>query len=104
MASNYLINGQNIKPDGSAGTRATFNFTPGKKHLLRLINTSVDNHFKFAIDGHTMTVISTDFVPINPYTTDILVSNPVFEFLSFSYRLEPCGSAIDVGSSSVAPC
>lgn len=74
-ASNYLINGQNIKPDGSAGTRAKFNFTPGKKHLLRLINTSVDNHFKFTLDGHTMTVISTDFVPINPYTTSILNIN-----------------------------
>lgn len=73
-ASNYLINGQNIKLDGSAGSRAKFSFTPGKKHLLRLINTSVDNHFKFTVDGHTMTVISTDFVPINPYTTDILVS------------------------------
>jgi hypothetical protein len=89
VASNYLINGKNVKPDGSAGARATFNFTPGKKHLLRLINTSVDNHFKFTIDGHTMTVISTDFVPISPYTTDILVSRPVFEFLPFSYRPEP---------------
>lgn len=74
-ASNYLINGQNVKPDGSAGSRATFKFVPGKKHLLRLINTSVDNHFKFTVDGHTMTVISTDFVPINPYTTNILNIN-----------------------------
>lgn len=74
-AANYLINGQNVKPDGSAGTRTKFSFTPGKKHLLRLINTSVDNHFKFTLDGHTMTVISTDFVPINPYTTSILNIN-----------------------------
>lgn len=74
-ASNYLINGHNIKPDGSAGSRTKFSFVPGKKHLLRLINTSVDNHFKFTLDGHTMTVISTDFVPINPYTTNVLNIN-----------------------------
>ncbi|KAI4287115.1 MAG: hypothetical protein L6R35_003630 [Caloplaca aegaea] len=44
--------------------------TRGKKYLLRLINTSVDTTFVFAIDHHNITVISSDFVPIQPYTTD----------------------------------
>ena len=74
-ASNYLINGMNVKPDGSAGKRATFEFQPGKKHLMRFINNGVDNHFKIQLDGHTFTVISTDFVPIVPYSTKELSLN-----------------------------
>jgi FtsP/CotA-like multicopper oxidase with cupredoxin domain len=27
---------------------------------------------KFTIDGHNFTVIANDFVPINPYTTDVI--------------------------------
>ncbi|KAL8731715.1 MAG: hypothetical protein Q9181_004204 [Wetmoreana brouardii] len=42
----------------------------GKRYLLRLINTSVDTTFVFAIDKHNITVMSSDFVPINPYVTD----------------------------------
>lgn len=37
---------------------------------MRLINTSVDTTFVFAIDNHNLTVIETDFVPINPYVTN----------------------------------
>lgn len=59
----------NAKPDGSSGTRFTETFTAGKKYLLRLINTSVENFMTVALDGHTMTVIAADFVPITPYTT-----------------------------------
>ncbi|TVY80724.1 Laccase [Lachnellula suecica] len=40
----------------------------GKKYLLRLINTSVDTTFVFAVDNHNLTVIGMDFVPIVPYT------------------------------------
>jgi FtsP/CotA-like multicopper oxidase with cupredoxin domain len=37
---------------------------------MRLINTSVDTTFVFAIDNHKIRVIGADFVPIKPYTTD----------------------------------
>ena len=47
--------------------------TRGKKYLLRLINTSVDTTFSFSIDNHVMTVISSDFVPLVPYTTDAVL-------------------------------
>ncbi|KAK0719189.1 multicopper oxidase-domain-containing protein [Lasiosphaeris hirsuta] len=40
-----------------------------KKYLLRLINTSYDTTLVFTIDGHNMTVVEADFVPIHPYTT-----------------------------------
>lgn len=69
-ASNYLLNGMNVKPDGSAGTRFTQTFAAGKKYLVRLINTSVENFMTVALDGHTMTVVAADFVPITPYTTN----------------------------------
>ncbi|EGD99751.1 multicopper oxidase [Trichophyton tonsurans CBS 112818] len=43
---------------------------PGKKYLLRLINTSVATTFVFSIDGHKFQVVGSDFVPIEPYVTD----------------------------------
>lgn len=50
-------------------------FESGKKHRLRLVNTAVEGHFQFSIDGHNFTVISNYLVPIVPYKTDnILIS------------------------------
>ena len=40
-----------------------------KRYLLRLINTSFETTFIFTIDNHQLQVTTTDFVPINPYTT-----------------------------------
>ena len=71
-ATNYLLNGINATPDGSSGQRAQWNFQAGKKYLLRLINTSIDNHFKIQIDNHVLNVVSTDFVQIQPYQTTSL--------------------------------
>lgn len=64
-ADNGLINGTMTSTSGGSYARTTL--TPGRKHRLRLINTSVDGHFQFSLDGHTMTVISADFVPVVPY-------------------------------------
>ncbi|TVY84019.1 oxidoreductase ptaK [Lachnellula suecica] len=49
-----------------------FRFTPGKVHRLRLINAGAEGQQKFSIDGHNMTVIANDFVPIIPYTTQVV--------------------------------
>lgn len=50
-------------------------FTKGRRYLLRLINTSLDTTFIFSIDGHKLTVIGADFVPIEPYdTSSVLVA------------------------------
>ena len=43
------------------------------RYLMRLINTSVDTAFVFAIDDHKITVVGADFVPIKPYVTDHVV-------------------------------
>ena len=65
-----LINGKNV--NGSLGEYTQFMFTPGTKYLLRVINVSTDQHFKFSIDQHTMTVISSDFTAIEPYAQTVL--------------------------------
>jgi FtsP/CotA-like multicopper oxidase with cupredoxin domain len=46
-----------------------FRFSPGKVHRLRLINAGAEGIQHFSLDGHNMTVIANDFVPIIPYQT-----------------------------------
>lgn len=67
---NGLINGTNTYEDG--GSRLTVSMTSGTSYRLRLVNGAIDSHFKFMIDNHTMQVIASDLVPIQPYTTNIL--------------------------------
>ncbi|KAF2111018.1 multicopper oxidase-domain-containing protein [Lophiotrema nucula] len=45
-------------------------FEPGKRYLIRIINASTGLHFHFSIDNHILKVVSTDLVPIEPYTTE----------------------------------
>ncbi|KAI0969502.1 multicopper oxidase-domain-containing protein [Xylaria arbuscula] len=68
-SDNVLFNGTNINPAGSGGTYSRITLTPGKRHLLRLINTSVENNFQVSIVGHDMTIVETDLVPVNAITT-----------------------------------
>lgn len=49
-----------------------FRFQSGKKHRLRLINSGIAAIQKFSIDNHNMTVFANDFIPIEPYTTNIV--------------------------------
>ncbi|KAK3116893.1 hypothetical protein LTR53_002263 [Teratosphaeriaceae sp. CCFEE 6253] len=51
---------------------AAFRFQSGKVHRLRLINTGANGVQKFSLDNHNLTVIATDFVPIVPYTTEVV--------------------------------
>ncbi|PPJ53188.1 hypothetical protein CBER1_11893 [Cercospora berteroae] len=64
-ADNGLING--TMTSNSGGSYARTILKAGRRHRLRLINTGVDNHFTFSLDGHIMTVIAADFVPLVPY-------------------------------------
>ncbi|QDS72137.1 hypothetical protein FKW77_004127 [Venturia effusa] len=77
-----LINGKNIwKGDDQAaivsGSRfvAPKTLTPGKKYLFRIINSAIQSTYKVYLDNHKFTVIAMDFVPIVPYTTNILNMN-----------------------------
>ncbi|KAI9892924.1 MAG: hypothetical protein M1814_001083 [Vezdaea aestivalis] len=73
--TNILINGKgrfiskNPKFPVGQPPRYTQVFERGKRYLLRLINTSLDTTFVFSIDGHNVSVIGADFVPIEPYNT-----------------------------------
>lgn len=71
-SDNVLFNGHAVNPSTGEGQYEKVTLTPGKRHRLRLINTSVDNHFQVSIVGHDMTVIASDFVPVNAFTTDSL--------------------------------
>ncbi|KAF3021461.1 hypothetical protein E8E14_008956 [Neopestalotiopsis sp. 37M] len=67
-ADNGLINGTNVYRRG--GKRYQTSVTAGKSYRLRLINGAMNTMFRFSIDGHKLTVISADLVPLKPYVTD----------------------------------
>ena len=76
-----LINGKNVwRDDGSSnqtGQRYTVptEFIPGQSYMFNILNSAIQSTYKFYIDGHNMTVISMDYVPIVPYQTDVLNVN-----------------------------
>lgn len=78
-ANNMLINGKANYPCNETERECTpnaglasFAFKTGKKHLLRLINHSAEAVLFFSIDGYNMTVITNDFVAVEPYQTDMV--------------------------------
>ena len=71
-ASTILINGTNQNPSGT-GKYNQVTLTPGKKHLLRIINTSLNNWIRVSLDNHVFQVISSDFVPIKPFNTEYIL-------------------------------
>lgn len=79
LSNNVLINGKMNYPCENTTFVCTpnagiskFAFKSGKKHLLRLINPSAEAIMKFTIDGHNLKVIANDFVPIDPYETNVV--------------------------------
>jgi FtsP/CotA-like multicopper oxidase with cupredoxin domain len=78
-ADSNTINGKGSFPCSQTSAKcdsdaplATFNFTSGKEHRLRLINPSSAATQKFTIDGHKFKVVAIDFVEIEPYETDVI--------------------------------
>ena len=63
-----LFNGKNRSPTGSTGTYNRMTVTAGSKHLLRLINASVQTAFTVTLVGHSFQIVATDMVPIQPVT------------------------------------
>ncbi|KAK2736808.1 laccase, multicopper oxidase, benzenediol:oxygen oxidorectuctase [Onygenales sp. PD_40] len=84
VAENGLINGTNVFPCDKeedpnctdSGKRSETTFVPGKKHRIRVIDSQVDGWMRFSIDGHKLTVIAADFVPIVPYEAESIVLAP----------------------------
>lgn len=78
---NGLVNGTNTYDCSSSddanciggGSKFETTFVSGKKYRIRLVNTAVDGHFQFSIDGHSFQVIANDLVPIVPFETESLL-------------------------------
>lgn len=78
-SNNNLINGKMQYPcanttlpcNPNAGI-SKFQFQSGKKHLLRLINAGAEGVQKFSIDGHKLTVTALDYIPVEPYETNVV--------------------------------
>jgi FtsP/CotA-like multicopper oxidase with cupredoxin domain len=71
-ASTILINGSGKSPSGE-GSYNQVTITKGKKYRLRLTNIAVDSYVRVSLDNHNMTVMTSDFVPINPFSTQWLL-------------------------------
>jgi len=54
------------------GRRWQQTFQPGRSYRLRFVKAAIETHFRIALDGHRMTIIAADFVPTEPYTTEVL--------------------------------
>nr|AUW14931.1 laccase [Aureobasidium pullulans] len=63
-SNTLLLNGTN--DNGPSGKYQSVALTKGKKHRLRIINTSVDSHMMVKLDNHPFTIIAADFIPVNP--------------------------------------
>ncbi|KAF2660090.1 multicopper oxidase [Lophiostoma macrostomum CBS 122681] len=70
-ADNVLVNG--TMTSASGGQYSVTKLEHGKKHLLRLVNTGINNWIHVSLDQHPFTVVSSDFTPIVPFVTDSLV-------------------------------
>jgi FtsP/CotA-like multicopper oxidase with cupredoxin domain len=79
---NGLVNGTNTYNctstdtcTGVVGKKYETLFESGKKYRFRVLNSATDGHFQFSIDGHNLTVIANDLVPIVPYAADSILLN-----------------------------
>ncbi len=83
QSDNNLINGKNNfncssirdtdnTPCTDNAGLSKFRFQSGRTHRLRLINSGAEGLQRFSIDGHTLTVIANDFVPVRPYDTKVV--------------------------------
>ncbi|KAK0712929.1 multicopper oxidase-domain-containing protein [Lasiosphaeria miniovina] len=64
--------GQGFSPDDMRAYKIV-DAVPGKRQQLRIINGSAGTAFVFSIDGHNLTIIANDLVPVEPYTTGSIV-------------------------------
>ena len=81
FSDNNLINGKGNANCSQVPSKYTcvpnaglskFVFQKGKTHRLRLINAGAEALQRFTIDNHEMTIIANDFVPVKPYTTNMV--------------------------------
>lgn len=74
-SDNNLINGRNPY-QGNCAPRSSFSFTSGRRIRMRFVNPSAFAVQKISIDGHKLTVMANDYVPVQPYDTDVITLAP----------------------------
>ncbi|KAH7043767.1 laccase-1 precursor [Macrophomina phaseolina] len=67
-ADNGLINGTMKSPDGSLGAYGQLHVKKGLRYRIRVMNVGTNDHYLFSVDGHNLTVIASDFVPVVPFS------------------------------------
>lgn len=70
-SQSLLVNGSAVY--NGQGKYSTTTLTPGKKHLLRLVNTGINEYLHVSLDNHPFTVVASDFVPVKPFSTTELI-------------------------------
>ncbi|KAM7204229.1 laccase [Naviculisporaceae sp. PSN 640] len=65
-----LFNGTTRNVVTGKGQWYNVTLTPGKRHRLRLINPSAENHFQISLVNHNFTIIAADLVPVNAQTVN----------------------------------
>ncbi|KAF2248021.1 multicopper oxidase [Trematosphaeria pertusa] len=96
-ADTILINGTNKDANGNGAYNQVLGLEKGKKYRLRLINTSSDNNIRVSLDNHPFTVITSDLVPIKPYTATSTAGNYWFR----ANIVTACGSSNNGAGLSV---
>ncbi len=108
-----LINGlnqwQDLETQVVSGARFEMTVQSGKSYRLRLLNSAIQSTFVFYVDQHEFEVIAMDFVPITPYTTNMVVINigqrydlilkanqPSADYWMRSDNQQPCGPLINL--------
>jgi len=84
-ADTILINGtnKNVNDEGSYGK---VSMTAGKKYLLRIVNSSLDNMIRVSLDNHFFSVVTADLVPIHPYNTNWLLLGIGDSLMIYSFK------------------
>jgi len=104
VSDSILING--LAQVGGAGQLSKTVLTPGKKHRLRIISTAVNNYLQVSLDNHQFTVITADFTPIVPYTTNKLILAAGQRYDVIITANQPVGNyafRVGTGSGAFAP-
>lgn len=80
-SQSILVNGTGVT--GGVGEYSITSLSPGKKHKLGFINTSLNQFIHVSLDNHKFLVVAADFIPIKPYVASSIVLST--GLLSFTY-------------------
>ncbi|KAI9647765.1 hypothetical protein NHQ30_004153 [Ciborinia camelliae] len=76
FTTSRLLQGQGVYYNESTGVTSgsyySLDMVKGTTYKISMMNAGTSTQYTFWIDGHTFTVVSTDFVPIKGYQTDTL--------------------------------